>query len=112
NRVRDSYRSRVVTSRDSATHHRRFACRYTAFTPRREHLRMTSHHHRSEASADLYRDMMTRFLGSVVMQAFDDPDVTEVYTNPHDQRIWIITHSEGRVNTGARIEPFAEAERC
>ena len=66
---------------------------------------MTSHHLRSEASADLYRDMMTRFLGSVIMRAFDDPDVTEVYTNPHDQRIWLITHSEGRVNTGAKIDP-------
>jgi P-type conjugative transfer ATPase TrbB len=65
---------------------------------------MSTQHLRSEASADLYRDMMTRFLGSVIMLALDDPDVTEVYTNPHDQRIWLITHSQGRVNTGARID--------
>ncbi len=65
---------------------------------------MTIKHLTSDASADLYRDMMTRFLGSVIMRAFDDSDVTEVYTNPHDQWIWLITHSRGRVNTGERID--------
>jgi hypothetical protein len=64
---------------------------------------MGSHHLLPEASAGLYRDMMSRFLGPVIMRAFDDPDVTEVYTNPHDQRIWLITHSAGRVNTGESI---------
>lgn len=59
----------------------------------------------SEARVNLYRDMMTRFLGPVIMQAFDDPDVVEIYTNPHDQRIRVITHSAGRVDTGARIDP-------
>jgi type IV secretion system protein TrbB len=67
-------------------------------------LQMGSHHLLPEASAGLYRDMMTRFLGPVIMRAFDDPDVTEVYTNPHDQRIWLITHSAGRVNTGESID--------
>jgi type IV secretion system protein TrbB len=65
---------------------------------------MSSHHLLPEASAGLYRDMMTRFLGPVIMRAFDDPDVTEVYTNPHDKRIWLITHSGGRVTTGERID--------
>lgn len=65
---------------------------------------MNTQHTGSDASAELYREMMTRFLGSVIMRAFDDADVTEVYTNPHDQRIWLITHSRGRVNTGARID--------
>jgi type IV secretion system protein TrbB len=58
----------------------------------------------SELSANLYRDMMTRFLGPTVMRAIDDARVTEVYTNPHDQRIWLITHSEGRFDTGTRID--------
>jgi type IV secretion system protein VirB11 len=65
---------------------------------------MATQHLRSDVNADLYRDMMTRFLGPVIMHAFDDPEVTEVYTNPHDQRIWLITHSQGRVKTGARID--------
>jgi type IV secretion system protein VirB11 len=38
------------------------------------------------------------------MRAIDDPDVTEIYTNPQDQRIWLISHSEGRVNTGVCID--------
>lgn len=67
---------------------------------------MSTHHpFRPESSAALYRDMMARFLGSTIMRAFDDPNVTEVYTNPHDRRIWLITHSDGRVDTGARIDP-------
>jgi len=52
----------------------------------------------------LYRDMMTRFLGPVIMRAFDDPDVTEVYTNPQDQRIWTIQRAGGRVDTGESID--------
>jgi type IV secretion system protein VirB11 len=48
--------------------------------------------------------MMTRFLGSVVMQAFEESDVTEVYTNPQEQRIWLIKHSNGRVDSGARLD--------
>ena len=55
--------------------------------------------------AGLYRDMMTRFLGTVIMSALEDPDVTEIYTNPHDRRVWVITHSRGRVDTGTRIDP-------
>lgn len=53
----------------------------------------------------VYRDMMTRFLGPVIMTAIDDPAVTEIYTNPHDQRIWVIRHAEGRLDTGVRIDP-------
>lgn len=66
---------------------------------------MTVKHSDPHATADLYRDMMTRFLGPLIMRAFDDPNVTEVYTNPHDRRIWLITHSDGRVDTGERIDP-------
>lgn len=58
-----------------------------------------------QANAELYRDMMGRFLGPVIMQALDDAEVTEVYSNPHDQRIWVIRHGEGRMDTGARIDP-------
>lgn len=56
-------------------------------------------------TAAMYRDMMTRFLGATIMRAIDDANVTEVYTNPHDRRIWLITHSHGRVDTGVSIEP-------
>ena len=48
--------------------------------------------------------MMTRFLGAVIMRAFDDPDVTEVYTNPQDQRIRTIERGGRRVDTGERID--------
>jgi type IV secretion system protein VirB11 len=60
--------------------------------------------HQEPASELLYRDMMTRFLGGVIMQAFDDPDVTEVYTNPQDQRIRTIERAGRRVDTGERID--------
>lgn len=66
---------------------------------------MVVHQPPTEGSTDLYRDMMMRFLGPVIMTALDDPAVTEVYTNPHDQRIWAIRHAEGRVDTGAHIDP-------
>lgn len=58
-----------------------------------------------DAAAGLYREMMSRFLGPVILRALEDPDVTEIYTNPHDRRVWVITHSAGRVDTGARIDP-------
>jgi len=58
----------------------------------------------ASSSELLYRDMMTRFLGPVIMRAFDDPDVTEVYTNPQDQRIRTIQRAGQRVDTGKRIE--------
>lgn len=66
---------------------------------------MVAQQSRLEGSSELYRDMMGRFLGPVIMEALDDPEVTEVYTNPHDQRIWVIRHAEGRVDTGARLDP-------
>lgn len=65
----------------------------------------TQHPFRPEANGALYRDMMARFLGPVIMRAFDDPNVTEVYTNPQDRRIRLITRSDGRVDTGAHIDP-------
>lgn len=58
----------------------------------------------SDASSELYRDMMTRFLGPTIMQAFDDPAVTEVYTNPQDHCIWIINRSGRRLDTGECID--------
>lgn len=44
----------------------------------------TQHPFRPESSAALYRDMMARFLGPVIMRAFDDPNVTEVSWNALD----------------------------
>lgn len=59
----------------------------------------------SVTSSDLlYRDMMNRFLGPIIMDAFDNPNVTEVYTNPQDQSIWTIQRAGQRIDTGERIE--------
>lgn len=42
--------------------------------------------------------MMMRYLGPDVVAAFDDDDVTEIYTNPHDTRIRLTTRSRGRIS--------------
>lgn len=47
--------------------------------------------------------MLAGFLGPEIMQAFRDPDVTEIYVNP-DGLLWLIRHSEGRVCTEMRME--------
>lgn len=66
---------------------------------------MSSTHGQTETRSDLlYRDMMCRFLGPVIMKAFDNPEITEVYTNPQDQRIWTIQRAGKRVDTGERID--------
>ena len=50
-----------------------------------------------------YAEMMARYLGRAVMEAFEDDDVAEVYVNPHDGRVRVDTHTRGRLDTGATI---------
>ena len=52
-----------------------------------------------------HAEMMARFLGPVVMQAFDDDDVTEIYVNPQDARVRFDTRRQGRVDSGLRLDP-------
>ena len=51
-----------------------------------------------------YGEMMARFLGPVVIRAFQDDDVTEIYVNPIDGAIRFDTRSQGRVQTGVMID--------
>src|SRR5260370_36348114 len=54
--------------------------------------------------AGCYGEMMTRFLGPVVLRAFADDDVTEIYLNPQDGEVRFATHTRGRVESGARLD--------
>ena len=57
--------------------------------------------HRSARTAE----MMNRYLGEPVMNGFADERVTEIYVNPQDGRVRFDTRDEGKVDTGARINP-------
>ena len=50
-----------------------------------------------------YRELMERYLGLRVLDAFADDDVTEVYVNPHDGWLRLDTRSRGKVRTDARL---------
>ena len=50
-----------------------------------------------------YRELMERYLGPRVLDAFADDDVTEVYVNPHDGWLRLDTRSRGKVRTDARL---------
>ncbi len=59
-------------------------------------------------------EMMARYLGERVMDAFADDDVTEVYVNPQDGHVRFDTRSLGKVDTGEalaaeRVEQFLNA---
>jgi P-type conjugative transfer ATPase TrbB len=51
-----------------------------------------------------YGEMMARYLGSVIVDAFADDDVTEIYVNPQDGVVRVDTRSRGRVATPARLD--------
>lgn len=60
-----------------------------------------------------YRELMERYLGPCVVEAFADDDVTEVYVNG-DGCLRLNTHSRGKVLAGvdlraARVEQFLHA---
>jgi type IV secretion system protein VirB11 len=55
--------------------------------------------------------MLSRYLGSAVLLAFADDDVTEIYINPKDGLVRLDTRSRGKVESGAwldsaRVEMF------
>jgi len=65
---------------------------------------------RSEAAAR-YGEMLSRYLGSAVLRAFADDDVTEIYLNPKDGLVRLDTRSRGKIESGAwldasRVEMF------
>jgi len=58
--------------------------------------------------------MMARYLGPVILGAFGDDDVTEIYVNPQDGAVRFDTRSRGRVESGEhmdahRVEMFLNA---
>ena len=53
---------------------------------------------------DRYRELMERYLGRDVVEAFADDDVTELYVNAHDGLLRLDTHVRGKVSTGTRLQ--------
>src|SRR3989442_3246502 len=58
--------------------------------------------------------MMARYLGPVILRAFADDDVTEIYVNPQDGLVRFDTRSRGRIASGVsvaatRVEMFLNA---
>src|SRR6266487_116392 len=61
-----------------------------------------------------YGEMMARYLGPVILRAFADDDVTEIYVNPQDELVRFDTRSRGRIDSGVsvaatRVEMFLNA---
>lgn len=56
-------------------------------------------------TGERYGEMMGRYLGPVILDAFADDDVTEIYLNPQDGAVRFDTRSRGRVDSGARLDP-------
>src|SRR2546425_2642757 len=61
-----------------------------------------------------YGEMMARYLGPVILRAFADDDVTEIYVNPQDGVVRFDTRSRGRIASGVsvaatRVEMFLNA---
>jgi type IV secretion system protein TrbB len=68
----------------------------------------------SRDTPDPYGEMMARYLGPVIVRAFCNDDVTEIYLNPQDGMIRFDTRSRGRVESGVavaaqRVEMFLNA---
>ena len=51
-----------------------------------------------------YGEMLARYLGTAVLNAFADDDVTEIYLNPQDGLVRLDTRSRGRVESSARLD--------
>jgi type IV secretion system protein VirB11 len=64
-------------------------------------MRMASVAHET---GERYGEMMARYLGAVILRAFADDDVTEIYLNPQDGAVRFDTRSRGRVDSGARLD--------
>jgi len=49
--------------------------------------------------------MMARYLGPVILRAFADDDVTEIYVNPQDGVVRFDTRSRGRITSELSVRP-------
>ena len=54
--------------------------------------------------AERYGEMLARYLGPAVLNAFADDDVTEIYLNPQDGLVRLDTRSRGKVESSARLD--------
>jgi type IV secretion system protein TrbB len=52
-----------------------------------------------------YGEMMARYLGPVILRAFGNDDVTEIYVNPQDGMVRFDTRSHGRIESGVSVAP-------
>src|SRR3989454_10130870 len=52
-----------------------------------------------------YCEMMVRYLGPVIVRAFADDDVTEIYVNPQDGVVRFDTRSRGRIESEVAVAP-------
>jgi P-type conjugative transfer ATPase TrbB len=52
-----------------------------------------------------YGEMMARYLGPVIVRAFADDDVTEIYLNPQDGVVRFDTRSRGRIASDVVVAP-------
>ena len=52
-----------------------------------------------------YGEMMARYLGPVILRAFADDDVTEIYVNPQDGLVRFDTRSRGRIASAVSVTP-------
>ena len=52
-----------------------------------------------------YGEMMARYLGPVIVRAFADDDVTEIYLNPQDGVVRFDTRSRGRIASDVSVAP-------
>src|SRR5256712_8411735 len=58
-----------------------------------------------------YGEMMARYLGPIILRAFADDDVTEIYLNPQDGVVRFDTRSRGRIASGVSVAP-TRVEMC
>src|SRR5256712_3643048 len=52
-----------------------------------------------------YGEMMARYLGPVIVRAFADDDVTEIYVHPQDGLVRFDARSRGRIGSDAAVAP-------
>ena len=58
-----------------------------------------------QESGARYSEMMARYLGPVILRAFAEDDVTEIYVNPQDGLVRFDTRSRGRIESGVSVTP-------
>lgn len=51
----------------------------------------------TKTSHDPIEAMMTRYLGTEIISAFEDDNITEIYINPQEAAVWLTTRSHGRL---------------